>query len=637
MAGMFAANPEMSREQFGTFASLSVAHKDHLTAAGYAAVVPAENIPAWERSMRARGILEIRVTRKVASTVLVLPECIEPRARLDAALGFNLAAHPDRLRALDRARDTGEVTATPPHVMEDLGLTGRGWLTVAPVFRSGVLPETIQERRETIEGYAFLVYQLDQFLQEVLPAAPMPRGFHFRLLDVDDANRYRPITDPQTEPVEQVLFTEAYDIPVGNRYWRVIWEADPGFRTETHWTSLVILLFGLGAAVSVAVLVLVLSVQHSRAQTMVRQRNRELADSRDEVERTLEALRAANAKLKAADQAKSDFLSTVSHELRTPLTVIHEYVDMILGGSVGSIDEDAAEFLGVARNQLSRANRMLNELLDFAKLESDSLVLRPRFVATEEILHRVRKFFTPTAASGERELVVSIEGKLPRLWIDPDRLEQILGNLVSNSIKFTPRGGTIRVYGSRDGSEVVFLVEDDGPGIPVEQQRRLFERFYQARSDTHTAQRGVGLGLAIAHALTTMQGGEIAVDSSPGQGSCFVVRFPVRSVAHVLGGLRDELLDMAGGDDRKIQEALVSLPGGADPASLEAWIRAHVPQDGSCRVVRHDFDAAEITVILIGESNVLPDLAVKSRAVFPLVVWSPARRRRRRTDRARAA
>ena len=121
----------------------------------------------------------------------------------------------------------------------------------------------------------------------------------------------------------------------------------------------------------------------------------------------------------------------------------------------------------------------------------------------EDVLDRVRDFYSPAAESSEIDLRFAPMDELPPLWVDPDRLEQILGNLISNSIKFTPHGGGIRVFAARDETHVAFLVEDDGPGISDEDQEHLFERFFQVRTDKGITGKGAGLGLSIARALVT--------------------------------------------------------------------------------------------------------------------------------------
>jgi len=618
LAGLFVASPDLDREQFASFVQFGD-NREHISGVLYAQEVSRSRISRWEERRQGRAGLHVRGLDGEGRTV-TLVNYVEPGDRLASAEGMNLYSDPVWAEALTTARDSSRVTATPPGPLDALGVSGTGILVIVPIFASPDPGTSVEARRREHLGYGVLVYQLPRLFEHWRPGDRFPTGIACRVLDVTDINSYQTLTRQGDPGGTAPRFAEAYDFQVGDRLWRMIWQADNRFAAAGGWTPKLILVLGLGVALALCALFYLLIIRHSQARSEVRVRTLQLEASEEEVQRTLDALRTANDQLRHMNEQKSEFLSTVSHELRTPLTVISEYVQMILSDQVGTIEGDAREFLGIAQHQLHRVNRMIAELLDFARLEAESLVLRPRFTDVNSILTLVQDFFRPSAAGADIDLFIATCEGLAPLWIDPDRLEQILGNLVSNSLKFTPPGGGVRVFAAGDDVHVVFLVEDDGPGISGQDQERLFERFYQVRTDKGNGSEGAGLGLAIAKALTEIQGGDITVQSETGQGSCFVVRFPVLTAAQVEHRVCGEIADAVGILPEEVQGRVGSLPAGSDTGQLEEWIRTHVPQDGSYRII-HRYEKDSVLILFAGPEEHVDAVAARSRAVFPLVQW----------------
>ncbi len=220
------------------------------------------------------------------------------------------------------------------------------------------------------------------------------------------------------------------------------------------------------------------------------------------------------------DRLKSEFFANVSHELRTPLTLILSPVDELLSRIGPSAERDA---LKVVRRNAERLLRMIDDLLDLARLEAGGLRLKVMQVDVGELAKRVAENARPAARAKEIELTYSVEGEPPEMFGDPHRLEIILTNLVGNAMKFTPGGGRIdvRVFYNQAGASVE--VSDTGPGIPKEQQQRIFERFHQTETSERRRAGGVGIGLALARELAQLHGGSLTVDSELGEGSTFTL------------------------------------------------------------------------------------------------------------------
>ncbi|MDH3625456.1 MAG: ATP-binding protein [Myxococcales bacterium] len=235
---------------------------------------------------------------------------------------------------------------------------------------------------------------------------------------------------------------------------------------------------------------------------------------------TSEELAVALARAREVDQAKSEFFANVSHELRTPLTLILSPVDELLSKLRPSAERDA---LKVVRRNAERLLRMIDDLLDLARLEAGGLRLKVMQVDVGDLAQRVAENARPAARAKEVELAYSVEGEPPEMFGDPHRVEIILTNLVGNAMKFTPAGGRIEVRAIYNAAGTSIEVQDTGPGIPRDEQQRIFERFHQTETSERRQAGGVGIGLALARELAQLHGGSLTVDSEVGEGSTFTL------------------------------------------------------------------------------------------------------------------
>ena len=238
-------------------------------------------------------------------------------------------------------------------------------------------------------------------------------------------------------------------------------------------------------------------------------------------------LQAANEKLRELDRLKSSFVSMVSHELRTPMTSIKGYVDNLLDGVAGPLNEKPTYYLKRVQHNVERLTRMINDLLDLSRIEAGAVQLQLGSVSIPELLNDVVEGFQTIATEKSVSVKAHSMSGLPLIQGDRDKLYQVLNNLIQNAIKFTPRGGTILVEG-RAGPPgyVQICVSDTGCGIGPEELPRVFERFYRGES-VPIENRGAGLGLAITKNLIELHKGRIWVESTSGEGSRFLFTLPV--------------------------------------------------------------------------------------------------------------
>ncbi len=238
-------------------------------------------------------------------------------------------------------------------------------------------------------------------------------------------------------------------------------------------------------------------------------------------------LETANTRLKDLDRMKSQFLSHCSHELRTPLTSIKGFTENMLHGMVGPLAERQHLYLTRISANANRLTRMIGDLLDLSRIEAGTVRLAHQSVSLPSLLDDITQEFMPLTQPKNQELVLETTGEDVTIWGDPDRLHQIVTNLVHNAHKFTPEHGRIVVAASADPPNHILLsITDSGPGIPQEALAHLFQAFYQAHRRPEIGTEGLGLGLSIVKQLVELHSATITVESTVGAGTTFCIRFP---------------------------------------------------------------------------------------------------------------
>lgn len=252
----------------------------------------------------------------------------------------------------------------------------------------------------------------------------------------------------------------------------------------------------------------------------------------------------AESELRETMEIKSQFISTVSHELRTPLASMKEAVLIVLDGVAGVINDDQSHFLDVAKRNIDRLSRLINDVLNFQKMESGNMKFH---LGTNDIAHIAEDAcgtMQPFASKRDIHLSLELEPNLPVATLDADRIIQVLTNLISNAIKFTPANGHVRVSVQRVSEMIVLKVSDTGMGIPAQALSKIFDRFYRVHRPGKEI-KGTGLGLSIVKSIVKAHNGRISVESVENKGAVFTVELPIqrRSDADILSESEDILLE----------------------------------------------------------------------------------------------
>lgn len=228
--------------------------------------------------------------------------------------------------------------------------------------------------------------------------------------------------------------------------------------------------------------------------------------------------------LKVLNQMKDELITNVSHELRTPLSIVKDGITMVLDGIAGAVNEKQREYLINSKESIDRLTRMISNLLNIAKIENESFAINPRPLNIVQITAKAVENFKSKARQAGIELGFVDPGSPITVLADGDKIYEVFYNIIENALKFTPRGGRVMV-GVKDRPQVAeVFVEDNGPGISKDDQKRLFERF--SRLNHEPWHKGIGLGLAICKGIVELHQGKIWVESELGRGSKFMFTLP---------------------------------------------------------------------------------------------------------------
>lgn len=236
-----------------------------------------------------------------------------------------------------------------------------------------------------------------------------------------------------------------------------------------------------------------------------------------------------NEELKYLDKMKSEFVSSVSHELRTPLTAIKEGIALVLDGAAGHINDDQKEFLEIAKRNVDRLHRLINDVLDFEKLESGRMEFRMKEDEINQVVKETVETYLRTAQGKGLYIKKELDENVGKVNFDADRLTQVMDNLLNNAIKFTDKGGiTVKTFKNSKDKVLIISVADTGEGIKDEDKPKLFQRFQQLGGVKNRKTGGTGLGLAICKQIIEKHGGKIWVESQSNKGAEFKFTLPIK-------------------------------------------------------------------------------------------------------------
>jgi signal transduction histidine kinase len=514
-AGLFAASDDVTTEEFAAYVSrLELSERyPGIQGIGFSRLVRAH-----ERdqvlAMARRRVPEFRFWPEQPPgdihAILFLEPMDVPNRH---ALGYDMSTEAVRRDAMIRARESSEpaVSGKVRLVQEEAepGQDQAGFLIYVPIYSGGMPPTDEDRRAARFRGFVYSPFRADDLLTGIL-GAELPPGTSLAIFDQPntgstDESRLLHRTEPTPESGRHVV---ADELDVVGRRWTMIVRTSEGMLSRGDRAIVALIAVG-GTLLSLLVFLI----------------TRSLAVGRIEAERRAEELRSSEERLLAVDREKEAFLATVSHELRTPLNAIMGWASM-LGRPVVS-PEMQAHAINVIKRNAAAQTRLIEDLLDMSRAVAGHLNLNIADVDARAVLDAAADAVRPAAEQAGLTLDLDVSTRLGILEADPGRLQQIVMNLLSNSIKFTPRGGHIELHADRHAGVLTIRVTDTGIGIDPEFLPFLFDRFKQADSSPTRVHSGAGLGLAIVRHLVELHGGKIeGLSAGKNAGATFTVRLP---------------------------------------------------------------------------------------------------------------
>ena len=541
-----------SRWTFYNFAEKALPHHQGIQALEWIPRVPTGKRAAYEKRAVKDGLYKFRIVGPNGTQSPVKGTggehfpiyYVEPFAGNESALGYDLATDPVALDILRRARDLGGPVAGDLTAAE--GGDGKANVVVVtlPVYRSDILPFTVEERRKELRGFIRGVLDFERLMQASRSNLVMPSGFRVFLYSHGKSGeprlRYR--NDPRgltAAPSPFPKADEAGDIHVSAKFALAGQQWTMVLRPETNWlTKNVSGTAGAFVAFTLlltALLLLHLVVTQTRTRAIEQTVAERTASLRSEIAQRTQIekqLRAAKEEAESANLAKSEFLAVMSHELRTPLNAVIGFAEMMTNELYGKLGhENYRQYSSFIRDSADHLLSLINDILDLSKIDAERYELSKEVVSVAEVWRSVHDMLREWVSTAQLDLKCDLDDSPIRILADARALRQILLNLMSNAIKFTPEGGVITVSAEIDAKgNCVLWVRDSGIGISDDDLAAVFEPFRQVDSSVARKHEGTGLGLPLTQRLTELHGAKLEVDSKLGRGTTVSIVFGPDSV-----------------------------------------------------------------------------------------------------------
>lgn len=555
-SALFAASEEVSRADFRAYVDRLDVRRRYpgIQGIGFSLRVPPGTRDSLVSAVRAEGLGDFRIwpegeREQVHSIVYLAP--LDARNR--AVLGFDMFSEPTRRATMERARDTGAPALTGKvRLKQEIDeRVQAGFLIYVPVYRGGNVPSTVAERRSALRGFVYSPFRADDLFAGIFGTERNPR-VAFRVYDgavIRPDNLLHDSGSGSTGRPDSPEFTATTTLETAGRVWTLTFASLPAFEAASD-RSFVPGIATLGLLASLVLFAVTRSEAKARdtaertaeeaaeLATQLQKQALELEQQVEESQALNEELEATNNDLVAtmaraeharaeaehANRAKADFLAAMSHELRTPLNAIAGYAELMEMGLRGPVTDAQRSDLDRIRRSQQHLLSLINDILNFAKLEAGSVEFRIADVPLWEVLVDLRAMTEPQLIARGVVHHFHLPDRSLAARGEADKVQQILLNLLTNAIKFTDPGGRVSVAAEADGEWVRIQVRDTGRGIAADRLDDIFDPFVQVeRHLTQSSQQGVGLGLAISRELARGMGGELAVESRQGEGSTFTL------------------------------------------------------------------------------------------------------------------
>lgn len=494
---------------------------------GYAVrISPAEREPLIRR-MRVNGYPDFKIfpensnaTADYSSVVIYLEPVIGNNQK---NVGFDMTSEPIRQTAMNTARDTAQVTASGKLNLSEDDNSGSqpGFIIYLPVYKNETIPPNVEDRNRFLQGYIYSVFHAKEFLNDVEKTLAS-KYLSIVIYDSEQANENILAASDSAFSNDASEFSTVVGMKVANRRWMIKYQSLPDFEAQSSNTITPFIFLG---GLVFSLLLFSMTYLESYARTTSEKIADDLRRSESEKQKLLESAQNARVAAENANQAKDEFIANVSHELRTPLNSIAGWSRILQAENISY--ETRTQALQKIDNNLRTQTKIIEDLLDFSQIVAGKDKAKNKFVIFSDVFEEVYSEVSPLAI--EKGITLSKENLLDSNKTPGDfpRIKKLLKNLLTNAIKFTPKGGRITAATKATDGMVELRIIDSGQGIAAEFLPHIFEHFKQADSSITRRYGGLGMGLAISRQIVELYGGKIEVESAgENQGSTFIVKMP---------------------------------------------------------------------------------------------------------------
>lgn len=531
--GFIEADGELTRSEFAKFIGNLELDKNYagIQGIGFTKVFTPGDREDLISKMRSEGYGDFQLfpdtQRESYQAVLYLEPFSERNRR---AIGYDMSTEANRRAAIERARDTGEASASNKVTLlqETENDAQAGFLIYLPVYTQTQLPPTVEERRNSLRGFVYSPFRAGDFIKEIQELSDA-QNIAIEIYDgaVEPENllgHTHDLSESSTAPQLNPDFLIQQNLKVAGREWTVRYKSLPGFseQSSVSWSPVILI-----CGVFFSFLIFGLTYWESSARAEIQSIAEELYESEKQKRRLLVNEQEARIAAEQANVAKDEFISVVSHELRTPLNSIAGWTRILRMNHLTPERRERA--LSKIEKSLRHQTDLVEELLDYSKMITEKSELQPKDFVFSHVFEEVLDEVKPQARKKDIKIIDNNRLNGQKICGDKEKVKIVINNLLSNAIKFTPEGGKIEAELDKDEKAIRLAVKDNGTGISPKFLPHVFERFTQADTSITRQHGGLGLGLAISKHIVKLHKGTIEAHSEgEGKGAVFVVKLPYR-------------------------------------------------------------------------------------------------------------
>jgi signal transduction histidine kinase len=530
--GFIESSSDLNRNKFANFVESLELEKNYFGAQGIGYAVNLQ--PADEEKltlqMNAEGYENFKISPALNGKSGQIIIYLEPfNERNEKAIGFDMSSEQVRRTALEKARDTGIASATAKLILLQENEQDRqfGFLIYLPIYKNGQFPESLEARKQNLQGYIYSPFRANNFLRDVHNNAGI-KDIAVKIYDGDSRAENLLVQSEAisenniSEPINGHFSTEN-EIEVAGRKWIVQYETLPSFAVQSsiNWSPLIFL-----CGLIFSFLLFGMTYWEAATRAKLQETTNDLTESERQIQGLLEKEQEARRVAETANATKDEFISVVSHELRTPLNAIAGWTRILKSDELSKNTKELA--LQKIEKNLRLQTTLVEDLLSFSQLVSSNDNLSKAEIDLSEIFEIA--YWEIESSVISKGITISKENSLngQKIFGDAEKIKILVVNILSNAVKFTPDQGIIKTSLAEKNNCAELTIEDTGKGINSEFLPHIFDRFSQDDTSTTREFGGLGLGLAVSQHIVKLHNGTIEAKSEgEGKGSTFTVKLPL--------------------------------------------------------------------------------------------------------------